>query len=189
MLLRLIDLDYTIACASGPERLRDRKVRLQMWKLNVLNTSRSDWISQGEHYSKVKVDFFPLWRNGECWPEEQKHTFFRDVSIYQKLSVNVKVGELTMNWFQELSVSLHPPVIRRSQEVCVCVWTDVKDVVDLCDLTSHQVEQSFAKHDLKCAGPRANAAVTLAGPSCQLSQRLMRSDSCGVPKTNQCCVR
>lgn len=86
-------------------------------------------------------------------------------------------------------MSLHPPVIHPSQEVCVCVRTDVEDVVDLCDLTSHQVEQSFAKHDLKCAGPQANAAVTLAGPSCQLSERLMRSDSCGVPKTNQCCVR
>lgn len=52
-------LDYTIACASGPERPRDRKVCLQMWKVNVLNTSRSEWISQGEHYSKVKIGFFP----------------------------------------------------------------------------------------------------------------------------------
>ncbi|KAA8590947.1 hypothetical protein FQN60_001890, partial [Etheostoma spectabile] len=47
----------------------------------------------------------------------------------------------------------------------VFVQVDVGDTVDLSDLTSHQVEQSFAKHDLKCAGPRANAAVTLANPS------------------------
>lgn len=80
-------------------------------------------------------------------------------------------------------MSLHPLVCRRSQGVCV--RTDAEDAVDLCDLTSHQVEQSFAKHDLKCAGPRANAAVTLAGPGCQLSERLMSSDSRGVPKTNQ----
>ena len=102
-------------------------------------------------------------------------------------------------------MSLHRPVFQRSREVfvcvcvcvcvcvrvrvCVCVRMDMGDVVDLCDLTSHQVEQSFAKHDLKCAGPRANAAVTLVGLSCQLPERLMRSDSCGVPKTNQRGVR
>lgn len=80
-------------------------------------------------------------------------------------------------------MSLHPFVCRRSQGVCV--RTDAEDTLDLCDLTSHQAEQSFAKHDLKCAGPRANAAVTLAGPGCQLSERLMSSDSRGVPKTNQ----
>lgn len=81
-------------------------------------------------------------------------------------------------------MSLNPPF-----PSSVCVRTGAEDVVDLCDLTSHQVEQSFAKHDLKCAGPRANAAVTLAGPGCQLSEQLMRSDSRGVPKTNQRCVR
>lgn len=70
----------------------------------------------------------------------------------------------------------------------VFVQVDVGDNVDLSDLTSHQVEQSFAKHDLKCAGPRANAAVTLASPSCHLSERPMRADSCSVPKTNHCCV-
>lgn len=70
----------------------------------------------------------------------------------------------------------------------VFVQVDVGDTLDLSDLTSHQVEQSFAKHDLKCAGPRANAAVTLANPSCQLSEWPMRADSCGVPKTNHCCV-
>ena len=70
----------------------------------------------------------------------------------------------------------------------VFVPVDVGDTVDLSDLTSHQVEQSFAKHDLKCAGPRANAAVTLANPSCHLSEWPMRADSCGVPKTNHCCV-
>lgn len=70
----------------------------------------------------------------------------------------------------------------------VLVQVDVGDTVDLSDLTSHQVEQSFAKHDLKCAGPRANAAVTLANPSCHLSGWPMRADSCGVPKTNHCCV-
>lgn len=70
----------------------------------------------------------------------------------------------------------------------VFVQVDVGDTVDLSDLTSHQVEQSFAKHDLKCAGPRANAAVTLANPSCHLSVWPMRADSCGVPKTNHCCV-
>lgn len=69
-------LDYTTACASGPERLRDRKVCLQMWKVNVLHTSRSEWNSQGEHYWKVKIGFFPSCRNGECWPEEQKYFFF-----------------------------------------------------------------------------------------------------------------
>lgn len=70
----------------------------------------------------------------------------------------------------------------------VFVRVDVEDAVDLSDLTSHQVEQSFAKHDLKCAGPRANAAVTLANPSCHLSERPTRADSRGVPKTNHRCV-
>lgn len=70
----------------------------------------------------------------------------------------------------------------------VFVQMDLGDAVDLSDLTSHQVEQSFAKHDLKCAGPGANAAVTLASTSCHLSESLIRSDSCGVPKTNHCCI-
>lgn len=65
--------------------------------------------------------------------------------------------------------------------------------MDLSDLTSHQVERSSAKHDLKCAGtpppPRANAAVTSAHPACQLSRRPTRADSCGVPKTNHRRVR
>lgn len=70
----------------------------------------------------------------------------------------------------------------------VFVRVDVGDAVDLSDLTSHQVEQSSAKHDLKCAGPRANAAVTSAAPRCHLPQRPTRGDSRGVPKTNHCCV-
>lgn len=129
MVLRLID--WTIQLLV-PVALRDweiEKVCLQMWKVNVLNTSRSEWISQGENYSKGKIGFFfPVVEMVNVDLKNRNTSFFffspfRHVSIrdYQKPSVNVKVGELTMNWFQELSVSLHPPVIHPSQEVCVCV--------------------------------------------------------------------
>lgn len=158
------------------------KILLQMWKVNVLNTSRSEWISQGEHYSKVKIVFFiPVMK---CWPEEQKHVCQNLVKVFSMTfffhlrCLNLWLPETTSQreccWTNhELIsglVSVTPSVRHPPFPGSVCVWTDVEDVVDLCDLTSHQVEQSFAKHDLKCAGPRANAAVTLAGPSCQLSE-------------------
>lgn len=38
-------------------------------------------------------------------------------------TVKVQAGNLSMNWFQELSLSLHPLVHCRSLEVCLSKWT------------------------------------------------------------------
>ena len=89
---------------------------------------------------------------------------------------------------KDLSTVARPPSQPLVSQGGVFVQEDMEDTQDLSDLTSHQVEHSFPKHDLKCAGPRANAAVTAANWSCRLLGQPMRADSRGVPKTNHCCV-
>lgn len=56
-------LDYTIACASGPERDREKEKfvsRGERWIFLILPSAqyRHEWISQGENYSKVTIGFF-----------------------------------------------------------------------------------------------------------------------------------
>lgn len=143
------------------------------------------WDSEGHCYSACTSNFLP-----PC-------SFF---SPLWQTPIAVKGFELALHWslfFPSSSSCARQAslVVTITPSACpllfiggVFVQVDVGDTMDLSDLTSHQVEQSFAKHDLKCAGPRANAAVTLANPSCHLLEWPMRADSCGVPKTNHCCV-
>lgn len=174
---------------SNAERKKYFKVKLPIdffWEMcelvdKSIASKRTFWDFEGHCYSTFTSNFPP------------PRSFF---SLW-RTPITAKGFERALHWLFFFSTCARQAslVVTITPSTCpllfiggVFVQVDVGDTVDLSDLTSHQVEQSFAKHDLKCAGPRANAAVTLANPSCHLLEWPMRVDSCGVPKTNHCCV-
>lgn len=218
-------LDYTIACANGPEGGSAQrgeglspKVRGEYSQyLHQGNAERKEYFKvrtpievffskerMTRRIEKTLASKLVFWDSeGHCYsvfmskvcPSSQTVLFFwlQELKGWKLVANWSDPGRFFLPFFflwrgASVVVTVTPSSCPLWLRGGVLVQMDVGDTVDLSDLTSHQVEQSFAKHDLKCAGPRANAAVTLAGPSCHLSEWLMRSDSCGVPKTNHCCV-
>lgn len=130
-------------------RLGHQKIfflRRVSWRIKTLASKLAFWDSEGHCYSVFTSKFLP--------PRNFLFLWLKETPVKVKGSEPDALITLSF-WERETSavVTVTPSARSLLFTGGVSVQVDVGDTVDLSDLTSHQVEQSFAKHDLKCAGP------------------------------------